>query len=327
MSLITGDGVTISFSSTPLLTGADFKLEPGRCVALIGANGCGKSSLLAAITGELTHAGAIHRRKGLSINSLSQTPDIDPKLSVREAVADCEVQVSYLRRSIARLHAELSGGEMSGSKLERAMKHLGDLEHEFASLGGYDLDRKTDMVLSGLGLGPERASQTVASLSGGELNRLALARLLLRDTDLWLLDEPTNHLDLAGISFLEDFLVKSEACTVVVSHDRFFLDSVTDETWEIEGGRLWKYPVPYSKSRLLREQRIESAGRAYEQQKEYIAKQEEYVRKYGAGQRAKEARGRAKRLARLERLGRPVDRIRSMAFNLPQGKRLGDRVL
>jgi ATP-binding cassette subfamily F protein 3 len=207
------------------------------------------------------------------------------------------------------------------------MSELATLEERFARAGGYDLERRAEVVLAGVGLSGAQLDQEANSLSGGEQSRLALARLLLDEQDLWLLDEPTNHLDLDGLTFLEEFLSRSAAAAIVVSHDRSFLDAVTTETWEIEGGKLWVYPAPYSRARELRDERLKAAWREFRQQQEFVARQEEYVRRYGAGQRAKEARGRAKRLARLERFDRPADRIRAMAFRLPDAARLGDRVL
>jgi ATP-binding cassette subfamily F protein 3 len=151
--------------------------------------------------------------------------------------------------------------------------------------------------------------------------------VLLLEPDLWLLDEPTNHLDIDGILFLERFLLESKAGAVVVSHDRRFLDRVTEETWEVEGERLWRYPASYSRARILRDERLKSARREFEVQKSFIEKESAFIRRYQAGQRARQATGRLKRLERLEVLQRPEDRVRVMDLELSAGESPGSKIL
>src|SRR5262249_39650976 len=163
---------------------------------------------------------------------------------------------------------------------------------------GYDFDATIKRVLAGLGLAP-LVDREVRTLSGGERTRLGLARLLLDDPDLMLLDEPTNHLDIAALEWLERFLIERGATALVVSHDRYFLARGTSRTLSCERGTVMEYRGPYSHYARQRAERDAQLTKASERQAEEIARTEDFIRRYGAGQRSKEARGRAKKLARV----------------------------
>ena len=162
-------------------------------------------------------------------------------------------------------------------------------------------------MLAGLGFGKDDWEKPMNIMSGGQRTRAALATLLLSHPDMLFLDEPTNHLDLAATEWLEDYLLHWPGAMVVVSHDRRFMDRIAQEVWDMAFGRMESYPGNYTDYTRLRAERMERRRAEYETQQEKIAATEEFVRRYMAGQRTKEAQGRAKRLARLERLERPQE--------------------
>ena len=176
---------------------------------------------------------------------------------------------------------------------------------EFEALGGYDYEYRMERVLDGVGLPEETLATPASDASGGERTRAALARALLSDPDFLILDEPTNYLDFRGLDWLEDFLSGFTGGFMVVSHDRYFLDKVATRILEIDDGKLRSFPGNFTKYRALKEEQHRRQLIEYERQQEYIAREEAFIRRYKAGQRAREARGRATRLERLERIEKP----------------------
>ena len=209
---------------------------------------------------------------------------------------------------------------------QAAMDRYGPLLEAFETAGGYTYPARIEQVLSGLGFAPDDFHRPLAHLSGGQRTRAKLARLLLEDPDLLLLDEPTNHLDLEGIEWLEGYLKGWQGAMVVVAHDRTFLDQVTDRVWELAFGRLTVYRGNYSRYVVQREERLARQQEMYERQQEEIARTEAYIRRYKAGQRSRQARGREKRLARLKRIERPQE-ARRIRLDLGRPLRSGDLVL
>jgi len=218
----------------------------------------------------------------------------------------------------------------TGEALESLLRRQSDLEHRRDAAGGYAVTHRIDAALHGVGFTDEQFTQAVGTLSGGQRGRLALARLLLEDPDLLLLDEPTNHLDIEGRRWLEAFLADEyRGAVILVSHDRWLLDRVVHRIEEVEGGTLRDYPGNYAQYRALRAERQLAQARAHEKQLGHIRREEAFIRRYKAGQRAKQARGRQTRLDRF-RDGSLVDRpgeLEAFDFRLPEAPRVGDRVL
>ncbi len=321
MTLLSANGVAKHFGGHELFRDVEIALEEGARVGLIGANGTGKTTLLRILLGETDHEGTVARRSDLRIAVLEQNPTFPPGATVKEALLASDARLMDLEQKIRDLHERLADGQ----DIDRLLARLGELETEFERLGGYTVEHRADRVLEGIGFPASRHDEKVETLSGGERNRVAFARTLLADPDVWFLDEPTNHLDLDGILFLEETLREGRAAALIVSHDRRFLDLATTETWEIEEGRLWRYPAPYSRARELRDERILAAQRAFENQQSEISKQEEFIRRYQAGQRARQSAGRRKLLDRVIRLERPQDAARILALDFPAGESLGAR--
>jgi ATP-binding cassette subfamily F protein 3 len=267
--------------------------------------------------------GRLVRKRDLRMAFLEQDPKFPEGATVFEAMLSADPELLELEHGMKEIHEQLE----HGGDADALLKKLGDMETRFEAKRGWELESRAERLLEGVGFPRELKDAKVATLSGGEKGRLAFARVLLLEPDLWLLDEPTNHLDIDGILFLEKFLRESKAGAVVVSHDRRFLDRVTDMTWEIESERLWSYPAGYSRSRVLRDERLKSARRSYENQQAFIDKESEFIRRYQAGQRARQATGRLKRLERLARIERPDERARAMDLNLNSGESPGSKIL
>ncbi|HEX2913951.1 MAG TPA: ABC-F family ATP-binding cassette domain-containing protein [Chloroflexia bacterium] len=307
MSVLSAYKLSKSFNIFPIFKDVTFQINPGEKVALVGVNGAGKSTLMRIIAGEeRADSGEIVTTRGLKIAYLPQEVTFDSNrtlyaemLSVFDDVREMQAEINSLEQQMSASH---------DGNFEALMERYGELTHRFELIGGYDYEIRIHQVLSGLSFERDMYDMPLNKFSGGQKTRAALARSLLAGPDLLLLDEPTNHLDLKTLEWLEDFLSGWQGAILIISHDRFFLDRVVSRVMDLSFGRIEDYPGNYSKYLTLRAERLERAVALYEAQQEQIAKTEEYIRRYRAGQRAKEARGRQKKLDRLERLDRPKEK-------------------
>ncbi|HET7035915.1 MAG TPA: ABC-F family ATP-binding cassette domain-containing protein [Thermomicrobiaceae bacterium] len=324
-TILSVDNLSKSFGTELIFKDVSFQLQERERVALVGVNGAGKSTLLAILAGlEPADSGEVVPRAGLRLAHQAQEARFDPSKTVREAALDAFAEARQAGAELTELEQRMGGAE--GAELDALFERYAELSARFEAAGGYDIDHRTDQVLMGLGFGEEDFATPVGQLSGGQRTRLALAHALLTDPDLLLLDEPTNHLDLAALDWLEGFLRGWNRAFLVISHDRFFLDRVTNRTLDLSFGTLEDYPAGYSGYLRLREERMARRLAEYEAQQEFITRTEEFIRKYKAGQRSKEARGRATRLARLERVERPQEQ-EALRLRLASGLRSGRSVL
>ena len=304
MSILTADNLVKAFGGKEVLQGLSLRIHEGDRIALIGANGAGKSTLLRVIAGvETPDAGCIHRAKACDLGYVPQeTPaSIRDETSLYELMLGAFASLTAMQEELRNLEHQMSDPE----RAEATLVHYGDLQGHFQEAGGYEYESRARQALMGLGFGPSDFGRPLASLSGGERVRARLGRALLEETDLLLLDEPTAHLDLRSLEWLEAQLTAWSSALVVVSHDRYLLDQVASQVWELEQGILETYPGNYRCYLKLREERRKRQQKEYQAQQKEIAKTEAFVRRYRAGQRAREARGRQRRLERTERLKRP----------------------
>jgi ATP-binding cassette subfamily F protein 3 len=306
MPLLRIERLALAYGADLVIRDLNFQIEPRQRLGIVGANGTGKSSLLKAIGGEvIPSAGSIVRAPRTRAAYLAQELEAGPHETVYADALHSRPDIMQLRSRLDRLETAMS--ESEGENLARLVDEYGEVQHEYERLDGYAYDSRVAEVLHGVGLSEADQSLPPGALSGGQRRRLALARLLLQEADLLLLDEPTNHLDLEAIEWLESFLRLSAAGMLIVSHDRRFLEHVSDDILELQAGLGEWYPGNYRQYVRLRQERRTLRQKEYEAQQEYIARTEEFIRRYKAGQRAREARGRQTRLDRLERVAPPAE--------------------
>jgi len=304
MPIATLSGITKTYGGHEVLRGADLQVDPKEHIALIGANGAGKSTLLRIVAGrEHPDAGTVQRGQRVRVGYLAQEATFQSRHTLRDGMLEAFAGLRKQQEQLHALEAEFAAaGTNPAAWNPETLEQYTGLMERFEQHGGYNYEQRTEQILSGLGFERDRWDRPANELSGGQRTRAHLGRLLLEEPELLLLDEPTNHLDLATTEWLENFLITWPHALVVVSHDRYFLDRVTKRTVEIVEGTLEDYPAPYSRYLALRDERYARRHKEYVAQQETIAKTEEFIRRYKAGQRAREAHGRQTRLDRLERL-------------------------
>jgi ATP-binding cassette subfamily F protein 3 len=323
MSVLTASNLAKSYGPQDVFAGVSLDIPHAAKIALVGPNGCGKTTLLHLLAGlEEPTLGAVHRAKGLRIGYLPQQADLTGRGTLWEEMlpvfAGLQTQAAELRR--------LETAMADPVTCEEALQRYGPALEAFELAGGYTYEQRIAQVLTGLGFGEDDFGRPVAHLSGGQKTRAMLARLLLEGPDLLLLDEPTNHLDLAGIEWLEEYLKAWPGAVVAVAHDRAFLDAIVDRIWELAFGRLELYRGNYSAYAIQKAERLALQQVSYERQQQFIARTEDFIRRNIAGQRTREAKGRLKRLERMEREARPRE-YRPPRFDLGRAGRSGDLVV
>ncbi len=323
MSIVVAEGLAKYFGAQDVFSDTSFQIGHGDKIALVGVNGVGKTTLLRIIAGlDSPTAGRLGLSKGLRMGYLSQRVDSSSGRTLFEEMAEVFANLRVLQTQLHQLEKEMPDPERG----DRAMQRYGELLQRFELAGGYTYEQEIRRVLKGLGFGEADFDKPLALLSGGQRTRAQLAQLLLMDPDLLLLDEPTNHLDLEATQWLEEYLEQWQGSLVVVAHDRYFLDKVVNRVWEMSFGTLEQYSGNYSHYVQARAGRQARRQAEYEAQQEQIARTEEFIRRYKAGQRAREARGRQTRLDRLDRLERPQQH-KTMKFRLASQTRGGNNVL
>ncbi len=323
MSILVADRISKSFGAQDVFLDVSLQVARGDRIALVGPNGHGKTTLLRILAGlEPPSSGTVSRARGLTIGYLPQIAELDTTRTVYEEALSAFQPLLEMQERLRALEARMADPR------ERAevMDEYGELQARFELLGGYEYPHKVEQVLLGVGFTAEEFAKPLNLLSGGQKTRALLARLLLQQPDVLLLDEPTNHLDLASIEWLEEHLAQWPGTFIVVAHDRFFLDKVATRVWELSFGRVETYRGNYSQYLEQRAQRYEQRMAEYQAQQEEIARLEDYIRRYKASERTRQARSREHRLAHMERLERP-ERLRAMSLRLQTDLRSGDLVL
>lgn len=314
-----------SYGAQDVLRGASLQVNPGEHVGLVGRNGAGKSTLFRMIDqSETPDEGDVIRARGVKLGLLEQHVHFESGVTVHEAALAAFGQLQQIEHEMHELEARMAE---AADDLDQILERYSDLQTRFEREGGFEYGARAESILQGLGFAKETWTMPVEKLSGGQKNRLGLARLLLAEPDALLLDEPTNHLDADGIEWLEEFLQTYESAYVVISHDRYFLDRTCRRIVEVERGRTASYVGNYSAYLVEREERREIQQRAYENQQQLIQKTEDFIRKNLAGQKTKQAKSRRTMLQKLERVERVTVDQSSGNFNLRQVERTGTYVL
>ncbi|HEU0028881.1 MAG TPA: ABC-F family ATP-binding cassette domain-containing protein [Ktedonobacterales bacterium] len=308
MSVAVMSDLTKSYGAELIFSGVSFRVDAKDRIGLVGPNGAGKTTLLNILAGKLDpDGGSVSLAAGVATGYLPQIADFHPSRALVDEMRAVFAHVHAWEAELAELAARMSDPAVmaDASAYNATLERYAELQARFEHAGGYTIEQRVRQVLDGLGFTREQQEAPATRLSGGQQTRAALGRLLLLEPDLLLLDEPTNHLDLAALEWLEEYLINWRGSVIVVSHDRYFLDRVTTRTIEIAHQRAELYPGAYSRYVQMRAERLERWRKEYEAQQDHIAHTEEFIRRYKAGQRAKEARGRQKLLDRLERIERP----------------------
>lgn len=322
--------LSLFFGGTPLFEDLSFRLGSGDRVGLIGKNGAGKSTLLKIIAGDLAvDSGQVATEKALQIGFLRQDIDFVVGRTVREEARSAFPKLLSLEKSIAQINQELNTRTDYESEDYNALLHkVSEYSEQFQQLGGYTFEGDAEKILLGLGFKTADLDQQTSSFSGGWRMRIELAKLLLQENDLLLLDEPTNHLDIESILWFEGFLKKFKGGLLLVSHDKMFLDNVTNRTMEISSQRLYDFKKPYSQFLLLRDE-IRTQQRATQKnQAKEIARTEQLIDRFRAkASKASMAQSLAKRLDKIERIEVDAEETQTMKVRFPAAIRPGKVVI
>lgn len=315
--------VTKSYSAHDILCGVSFQINQNEKVGLVGRNGAGKTTVFRIITGqEVADEGEIVKINNLKIGLLEQHVDFTDAETVHTAALSAFKRLHDIEAEMRALEAK-----MATDYSDEVLNRYAELQTEFEHEDGFTYTARAEAILLGLGFTKNLWGLETKSLSGGQKNRLGLARLLLSGTDILLLDEPTNHLDVNAVEWLEDFLQSYEKTFVLISHDRYFLDRVCNRIIEIENGRAITYKGNYSQFLIEREERREAQRRAFENQQSMIAKNEDFIRRNLAGQKTKLAKSRRNMLERLERVEAVTVEKSQGNFQLKKVERAGNQIL
>ncbi|MGH7488650.1 MAG: ABC-F family ATP-binding cassette domain-containing protein, partial [bacterium] len=285
MILVSVNNLSVSFGSFDVLNSVTCQADQSDRVGLVGRNGAGKTTLLRALAGtQEPTRGHRHAAHGINVELVEQVSPLSKSATVYELALSSCAELVEMEQALEKV-----AGELAESSSDVAAERYDTLHARFEAAGGFRYRAVVEEVLTGLGFPRTTWDGPAEALSGGERSRLGLARALAASPDVLLMDEPTNHLDLDGLRWLESFLSRWRGAFVVTSHDRYFLDQVATRIWLLADGQLQAYPGNYSKFEALRSDQVRRQQREYEAQREVIEKEEAFIRRYGAGQRAREA--------------------------------------
>lgn len=318
MILLQVNQLTKNFGADNILTNIKLEIQTRDRVALVGRNGAGKSTLLKIIAGQLSHdSGEITKPKGVSIGYLAQNTGLESELSIWDEMLTVFEHLLQQEKQLRRLEAEMADPSVyeDEDRYQRVLKEYDELQVTFKESGGYQYEADIRSVLHGLNFASFDHGTKISTLSGGQKTRLALAKLLLTKPDILILDEPTNHLDIETLSWLEGYLQGYPGAVLIVSHDRYFLDSVVNQVYEISRNRSKKFVGNYSKYLEQKALDYEKDLKLYERQQQEVAKLEDFIqRNIARASTTKMAQSRRKKLERMDLMDRPQGDEKSASF-------------
>ena len=322
MAVLKISGLSKSFGIKTVFENVSFEVRSGERVGLVGANGAGKTTLLKCIMGaEEADKGSVKASDGAIIGYLRQDFNYTSH-TIREEMEDAWKDVLYYKDRMETLARELESSRSD----EKLVEAYGRAEARFEFLGGYDYESTTRKILTGLGFSDDDWDRDIHSFSGGQKVRINLAAAFVRHPDFLLLDEPTNHLDMGMLEWLEEYLRSYKGGILMISHDRYFLDGAATGIIDLENHHIRSFRGGYTRYMETKENQDRAYEKAYEKQQEHIKETEEYIRRYKAGIKAKQARGRQSQLNRLVRLEKPVHQA-SLRFHFDPPQECADKVL
>ncbi|WP_304957380.1 ribosomal protection-like ABC-F family protein, partial [uncultured Alistipes sp.] len=327
--MISLDNLTVSYGGWTLFDDISFLINPRDRIGLVGKNGAGKTTLLRLIVGEQQPtSGAVTVNGECSIGYLPQQMKVADTTTLVEETAKAFHEVLLLEAEIGRLTTEIAERtDYESPAYEQLLHRLNDAQDQYHILGGETRDADIEKTLLGLGFRREDFGRATSEFSGGWRMRIELAKLLLRRPSIFLLDEPTNHLDIESIQWLEEYLRNYSGAVLLISHDRAFLDNVTNRTVELSLGKVYDYKVSYSKYVELRAERRAQQLAAYENQQRMIGKTEEFIEKFRyKPTKSNQVQSRIKQLEKIERIEIEEEDLAALNIKFPPAPRSGQIV-
>ena len=328
--MLSVQNVSVSFGGEYLFKDISFRLGPGNRVGLVGKNGAGKSTLLHLIARDTpVSEGLISQEKTVQLGFLKQDIDFDYGRTVLEEAYQAFTEIKALEQQMEDINLGLTTRtDYESDSYNELIVQLNEVTERYEIIGGYNYQGTTERILQGLGFSSSDFNKQTDTFSGGWRMRIELAKLLLQPNDILLLDEPTNHLDIESIIWLEEFLKKYRGAVVLVSHDKMFLDQVTNRTIEIVGGRIYDYNKPYSKYMILREEILTQQRAAQKNQEKQIQQTEKLIERFKAkASKATMAQSLMKKLDKIDRIELDVEDNRAMKLSFPVSKQPGKMII
>ncbi|HOH89623.1 MAG TPA: ABC-F family ATP-binding cassette domain-containing protein, partial [Bacillota bacterium] len=333
MIILSCKNINKSYGIDVILEDVTFTVQENEKVGIVGVNGSGKSTLLKIIAGDIEmESGEIFIGRNTSIGYMSQDFSFESNSTVYDELLTVFAPLIQMEKDLHSLELRISGLGSSADKeiAESLLKSYADLQEEYKNSNGFGYKSQIKGVLKGLGFSEEDYGKPVSLLSGGQKTRIALGKILLQNFNILLLDEPTNYLDIESVEWLEEYLKNLKCTALIVSHDRYFLDMVTDRTFEIENKTLKEYDGNYSKFIEKKQQLREMQLKDYAEQQKEIARQEAIIarfRQYNREKSIKQAESREKALNRIERIEKPDAPVKNIGLKFEPSVRSGNDVL
>ncbi|WP_456272655.1 ABC-F family ATP-binding cassette domain-containing protein [Bacillus sp. AK031] len=331
MILLQVNQIVKSFGADLILSNIKLEIQNRDRIALVGRNGAGKSTLLKIISGQMSYdSGEIIKPKEVSTGYLAQHTGLESGLSIWDEMLSVFDDLRKLEGDLRKLEQEMADPSVyeNEEKYNRVLKEYDVLQVKFKESGGYQFEADIRSVLHGLNFADFDYSTPIATLSGGQKTRLALGKLLLTKPDILILDEPTNHLDIDTLSWLEQYLQGYEGAILIVSHDRYFLDKVVNQVYEVSRANSKKYFGNYSQFLEMKAEMFEREMKQFERQQEEVAKLQDFIqRNIARASTTKQAQSRRKKLERMELMDRPQGDEKSANFSFAIDRQSGNDVL